>query len=338
MTPKLLLPISFCCALLLVGGAARGQITEGFNQPTAVSDGSTLGACGQLTARLAGSGSIQVSGNGAALFDTASIPDAAMLRSSQPLPATYTVTVRVRNVRYHKGAVENGVTALAIANVSPSPSTEADWLPKRVVGVEIDSKPYFTGDSSIFVNYWDPAWDMYTWDGVSWGKGDPAWQPYFPVKSSYEVTIDKTTSDYQITVRGDGVLLAQASVPVSSVMPSSGDYLVIGDRLTDFFSGNMELESVTMPGPTGCSPQADAGAPPAPSPSPDGAPPELLTPDGGAGGWSDGLFGADSGIPYTPRPGEPSACDCNVGSSAASGSHAVLPALLLLLLLRRRVR
>jgi len=333
MTLRLSLPL---CFLVLAGGAARAQITEDFNQPATVSDGSTLGACGQLTARLAGSGSINVSGGGTAVFNTASVPDAAMLCSSQPLPATYKVTVRVHNVNYHKAAVENGVTALAIANVAPTPSTEADWLPKRLVGVEIDSKPYFTDDSSIFVNYWDAAWDMYTWDGVSWGKGDPAWAPYFPIKSSYEVTIEKTASDYQITVRGDGVLLAQTSVPVSSVMPSSGDYLVIGDRLTDFFSGSMELESVTMPGPAGCNP-SDAGPP---APSPDGGPPEFPTPDGGTGAWPDGLFSADSGIPYKPRPSEPSACDCNVGSSAAPGlgSLGLLPVLLLLLLLRSRGR
>jgi MYXO-CTERM domain-containing protein len=314
---------------LTLGSPVYGQtLTEDFSKPANAGHGSQLGQCGQLTAGVAASGSITINGGGSAIINTASVPDAAMIFSSDPLPATYTVTVRVKNVNYHKTNVENGVTLLAITNQKPIPGTEVDWMPKRVVGVELDSLPDFVNDSSAFVNYWNAQAEMYTWNGSSWGKGDAFWKPYWPVHSAYEITIEKTASQYTLIVRGGGAELTRASVAVGNVMPGSAEYLVVGDRLTDFFAGNMEIDSITMPG--SCNTSPDAGPP-----NPDTGPQEFPKPEAGTGGGPDGAFKYDSGQTGL-RPKEPSSCDCNVAAESSLGPLAVAPLLLLLLFLRRR--
>jgi MYXO-CTERM domain-containing protein len=316
-------------ALVSLAGTAHAQvITEDFTQPANGGNGSQLGQCGQLTIGLAASGNVTINGGGTAIFNTASVPDAAMIFSTNPLPATYSVTVRVQNVNYHKTSVENGVTLLAIATSQPVPGTEVDWMPKRIVGVEIDSKPEFTDDSSAFVNYWTNQAEMYTWNGTSWGMGDTAWQPYWPVHSAYEVTIEKTTSQYTLIVRAAGNEITRASVAVSNVMQSSSEYLVVGDRLTDFFAGNMEVDSITMP--ANCNTSPDAGPP-----KPDTGPQEFPTPEAGTGSWPDGYFMYDAGQ-VGSRPKEPSACDCNMAAQSDLGPLAVAPLLALFLFLRRR--
>jgi len=311
------------CVLGVACPAAAAQVTENFTSAASTSNGATLGQCSQLTVGLAGSGTLTVSGNGTAAISTPAVGDAAILYSSQPLPATYKVSVEVQNVAYPKGSVENGVTVLAITNNLPSPGTEVDWSTHRLVAVEIDSKPDFVNDSSAFVNYWDSAYTLYTWDGSQWGAGDNGWNPYFPPQTSYEVTVEKTATDYVITVSSGGASVTSATVPVSNVAPASSEYLVVGDRITDFFAGSMNVVRVTMPASCGGS---DAG--------PDGSVPEFPTPEAGTGYYDGWPTGGDGYLPSKPRPTEPSACDCNVGARPRAPLGALL--LLAFLLLARR--
>jgi len=312
---------------LAVPSPASAQLIEEFTQPAT---GNTLGSCGQLTISNAGSGSVSVSGNGVAQISTPSEADAAFIRSTTPLPSTYKITVKLQNVSYHKYTAENGVTLLAITNGVPTPGTETAWLNRRLVGVEVDSKPDFINDSSIFVNYWNSSGAMHTWDGGQWGQADDYWNPYFAPYTNYVVELEKTASNYVITVSADGAQLTRATVSVASVAGASTEYLVVGDRITDFFRGSIAVDAITMPGT--CN-----------GPTPDGAGLSDAGPQGDAVIWAPVEGGPtyyDSGSPRpNARPGTPMACDCRLADAPSSPSAVVLTLLCLLaLLVVRRTR
>lgn len=315
--------------VLLLPGVARAQLTEDFSNPANASNGATLGACQQLTVGLAAGGTVTVNGNGVAAINTPSEADSAILFSTHPLPAAgYKVQVVVKNVAYHKYTKENAVTLLAITNGQPTSGSEVGWLSRRVVGVEVDSMPDFINDSSIFINYWDSANTEYTWNGSQWTT---EWDPYFAPQNDYVVAIEKTAGQYIITVSSGGAQLAQASVSASSVSSSASEYLVIGDRLTDFTKGSMDIDSITMPSAS-CG-GSDAGSTDSWKPYVEAG---VEFPQGDYPSWTyDG-----GGLPGKPRPQEPSACDCRVTAAPAASGPAQLLLLLALALglavLRRR--
>lgn len=254
---------------------ARAELVESFTKPAATSDGSTLGVCNQLTVRLFGGGSVNVAGNGHADISSPLATDAAFLASSAPLPQTgYTVRVKVAAINFPQsppGGPENGVTLLAIVNTQPLPANEIWWSNYRMLAVEVDATADSTNPHPLYVNYWDAS-NLYTWNGTQWGVGDPNWLPvitYDPQKS-YTVEIEKANNWYTIRVSQGTTLLTQATVPVPNVRPASTEYLVVGDRLTSDFKGTMQIQTVAMPKPAGCSVGGD-GAPGDAGPLKDGA-------------------------------------------------------------------
>jgi MYXO-CTERM domain-containing protein len=248
--------------LLLTGVAARADVTETFNQATPASDGTKLGACKQLTAHVYEGGSVNISGNGAAVVKSPAATDAAFLASSDPLPSSgYKVSVRLSNIGFLQSFSENGVTLLSIVNTAPQPMTEMGWRPLRVLAIEVDILPAPSDAHPIYVNYWDLT-NMYTWSGAAWGMGDQMWKPClaFDPAKSYTVEIEKTATTYTLRVLSDtGAKLTEAAVPVKDVLPSTTEYFVVGDRLTSDFSGSMDINSVSMPTPAGCTAQLDGG-------------------------------------------------------------------------------
>jgi hypothetical protein len=266
-------------------GAARADITEDFSSPAAAGPGSTLGACNQLKVGLSGAGSITVPGTGVATVSTPAAADAAMLYSTQALPATYKVTAVLGKIDYPQYTLENGVTLLAISDTTPQAAGATWWGSHRVVAVEVAVTPGASNQYPIYVNYFDST-TLYTWNGTSWGAGDPAWVPVitFDPTKSYKVSIQKTASSYIVTVSTGTTQLTQATVPVASVLPATTERFVIGDRLTDYFRGSLQVHSVTQPTPPGCA--LDAGMPdtstadagPADGPLPDSAPPDAAAP------------------------------------------------------------
>jgi MYXO-CTERM domain-containing protein len=356
--------------LLLCLPASAKQIVESFTSPATVTNGALLGQCDQLQAVLSGNGAITVAGNGHATLTTPVEVDAAMLRSAAPLPSGgYTVSVEVTKISYTQYTIENGVTLLTIANTVPQAASEGWWSNYRMLGVEVDTMPGSTNKYPIYVNYWDSA-NMYTWDGTQWGVGDPAWQPvltFDPVKT-YTVEVEKAQNLYTIRVRSGSTVLTQATVPVSSVRPATQEHLVVGDRLTNYFKGSMQINAIAMPAPPGCGALKDAGPPDTLVPDaevlPDASPPDASTsldkstpPEAGVDSTvadlepSDGTTGGDGSAPagdgnatswdlYTPdmggASGNASDCDCSLGSPASAEGPPLITLLLLLLALRRR--
>jgi MYXO-CTERM domain-containing protein len=243
--------------------ASAQQIVESFTSPATVTNGSHLGQCNQLKAALFGNGAITVAGNGHASVATLVETDAAMLHNATPLPsAAYKVSVEVTKINYTQYAIENGVTLLTIANKVPQPASEGWWSNYRMLGVEVNTMPGSPNKYPIYVNYWDSA-NMYTWNGTQWGAGDPAWQPVltFDPTKTYTVEIVKAQNLYTIRVLSGSTVLTQATVPVASVRPATHEYFVVGDRLTNYFKGTMQINSVSMPAPPGCGVVKDAGVP-----------------------------------------------------------------------------
>ena len=102
---------------------------------------------------------------------------------------------------------------------------------------------------------------------------------------------------------------------------------LFGDRLNNFFRGTMNLNSLSMPTPAGCSATGDAG--------------NNGSLDGGSGGsdswtsWSDSFVSSTDGGGWKPKyTGDHSSCDCRVGSAPAKGGEGAGLLLLLLLLAR----
>lgn len=351
-----------CVLALLPAPSRAANITEYFTVAATTSHGSTLGVCNQLTVGLSGGGSLVVPGNGTATVNTPAEADVAMLYSSAPLPAgDHKVSVTVNKINFPKYTKENGVTLLTVVGVVPQPATSGWWESFRLLGVEVAVVPSSTNDYPMFVNYWDGSGNIYTWNGTAWDPNN--WVPAvtFDPTKSYKVTVEKASSVYTITVSSGSATLAQASVPASSVRPATAAYFVVGDRLTDYFKGSMEVKSISQPMPPSCTgvpdgnvmpPDASVDAPPPPDAEPsrdfpadqavDAPPPapEGGLPDGGVDlPWPSfwDLFTPDLGSTGPGGSGD-SGCGCGVGAPPASRALAAVVALLPLLLLRRRRR
>jgi len=64
---------------------------------------------------------------------------------------------------------------------------------------------------------------------------------------------------YTLTVEESGTQLTQTTIAASKVLPATAEYLVVGDRLNNYFKGVMDVNEITMPQPPGCG--TDAGLP-----------------------------------------------------------------------------
>lgn len=308
--------------------ALAKNITESFTDPVTVSDGATLGKCNQLTAVLSsgGGGTISIPGNGFATISTPAETDAAFLYSTDPLPASgYKTAVQLTNLGYVKQqANENGVTLLSLFNTKPKAATDLWWWSYRMIGVEINIQPTSTTSYPLYISYWDST-DIHTWNGTVWQAGDTNWAPVLDLdpKKTYAVEIEKANASYTITVRQGSQVLTQATVQAQNVLPATTEYMAVGDRFTTFFTGSVDVGSVSMPEPPGCTPPLPDGGPPTDSsaPSTDGQP------------ASDAVIGErPSWDLYTPDLGKTSSrgedgCSCEID---APPSEPPLPALLLL--------
>jgi len=297
--------------LLLLPRTGLADVTEDFLSPVVVSDGTTLGLCNQLTAALFGQGQITISGNGSASINTPAEVDVAMLYSTQALPSTYTVTAMSGNINFPQYTLENGVTLLAIVDTKPQPATDVWWSSHRMLSVEVTTTPGAANPYPIYINYFT-ATTFYTWNGTSWGAGDPNWVPAvtFDPTKNYKVTITKAAGTFSISITTGSTVLAQASVPVASVRPATTEHFVVGDRLSNFFKGNMKLKSVTQPKPPGCvlpdtSPVLDA------TPPVDAGPPVDLGPplDGKSADTSSGDTTPDAATPDAATGDHPATLD-----------------------------
>jgi MYXO-CTERM domain-containing protein len=336
--------ITISFGILTPSTAAGANITESFTQAANPSTtGSTLGQCAQLTVGLAANGSVSVPGNGDATISTPAAVDAAILYSTHKLPAAgYTVSVGLTNIYYDKYGQENGVTLLALADVTPQTGTETWWSSHRLIGVEANVYPGGGPNHPLFITYWS-ATAMYTWNGSAWATGPGSYTPVliYDPSQTYTVELQKggRASSYTVRIRSGGNVLAQASVPVSSVKPASSEYLVVGDRLTDAFRGFVDITEVTMPAPPGCSITPSDGGPPPPdsamppdstvSPDttvpPDAGPPDtVVTPDAAVvldGPTPDAKVQTDS-----PAAGEmPGVPDTSTTDGNTPGSEGPVP-------------
>ncbi|MFZ5789007.1 MAG: hypothetical protein ACOY3Y_21420 [Acidobacteriota bacterium] len=332
MKPRLAILLSLFAAST-AGTAGAADVKETFPTGGAVASGTTIGSCNQLQVALAGGGSVTL-GSGATI-QTPSVGDAAILSSAAPLPAgDYTVTVEIAGINFPgnaAGGPENGSTLIAIADTPPQTDTETWWASHRVVGFEADTPGGATQQNTIYVNYWASG-VMYTWSGSQWASGDPGWLPAATHDgvSQYTFRIQKAGGMYTLTMSQGGSTIVQAQVAVASTTPAAAEYLVIGDRLTDAFSGSMRVVSVTMPATCGTNPPGSDGgvAPKSDLANPD--PP--LWGDGGSWATPD----AKSTNKAIGRPVE-AGCTCSLDAEPSGARPLVLLLLGLLLgLVRRR--
>lgn len=359
-------------SLALIPGASA-DITEGFMTPVSVSSGSTLGACNQITVGTSSGGAVTV-GGGSAFLKTSSEADTAMLYSTLPLPgAAYKVSVEVSDVAYPQYTLTNGVTLLAIVDTKPQSASDLWWGQHRMIGVEVDVAPGAANKYPLYFSYWDSS-TIYTWDGTKWVPGSAGLKPvmtYDPIEA-YTITISKTPKAgapwYVISISANGVVLAAASVPAKDVRPAAAEYFVVGDRLTNYFKGSMDVDSLSMPMYPSCG-VPDGGLPDSAPPgdmalsdaaATDGAGPADLALDSGPGDGAngDGANGdgasSDSSSPsgdasqitwdlFTPEashhlyPGsDGGSCGCELGARPAARTGVSLLALILAILIARR--
>jgi MYXO-CTERM domain-containing protein len=362
----------------LLASPVRGQqIKEDFSSPLTIKDGTKIGKCQQLTASLFNKGVITVIGDNSATLNTGTESDVAMFASTYPLPSSgYKVTIGLSEINYQQYSLENGTTLMLITNAKPQPASEAWWSNHRMLAVEVSILPGATNKHPMFINFFDAS-TMYTWDGNNWTT---TWAPVITYDPSeyYEITVEKKSGTYTLTVTESGTQLAKASVAASKVLPATSEYFVVGDRLNNFFKGVLDVNEITMPQPPGCGTDAGLPVPPDASVADTSSPPkkDMGAPDAkpadgkpttkdkgpasdGKPTQKDGPKPATDGKPasgdgkggawdlFTPDLGgsgedDGGACGCRLAAAPPSSSHLIpvtLVSLLgLLFFFRRRFR
>ncbi|GEM_PF-4662906 len=217
-----------------------------FSQQVNVVNGTQIG---DWTAELV-NGSIIVEGNsglnwpGVALMNTSVEADAAVFTNTNPLLSEYRVKADVSTDSI-TGVLNPGLVALGVLNAGSSAvANSSAFIPKFKLAIV----PLSFG--SVLFEYQAPDSTMYFWDGVNdvWTTS-PGFAAPFSYGAWYTYEIRKSSSDYTFLMRNitTSHIIESASIPIASVLNGSlDDMVVVGDPLTDWESGVMRVDNLTV--------------------------------------------------------------------------------------------
>jgi len=250
----------------------RGQFNktvESFDQPIEAVHQKSFGKKGQLTFELFRHGTFEIDGaSGFALQKSPSYRDSAYIRSTDPLPETYTVSVVVGGIDYGLENIaglapdpeykegppnENGCYLLAITDQKPkSPHINDWWHYHRKVVIDVDNNVWGYGmPNPIFMVNFNSDNELRSFDG-SENKWTGEWTQAvrYDKNAWYRIEIKKTKSHYVMSIKTeDGKVLKQASVKRDDVWHDYGaypDYLVVGDPHENYYQGSMKIKEITI--------------------------------------------------------------------------------------------
>ena len=223
----------------------------------------------QLTFELFRQGTFVVDGqSGYALQKSGSYRDSAFIRSTNPLPETYKVSVTLGEIDYGLEKInglpkddeyqegpqnENGAYLLAITDTDPKGHHDNSWWHQhRKLVIDVDNNVWGHGmPNPIFMVYFDRENRLNAFDGES-DKWQKEWRravKYDP-RAWYRADVEKTRDKYILALYNKkGALLKKAEIPISKVWHSGSqheDYLVVGDPHENYYQGSMKIKDVTV--------------------------------------------------------------------------------------------
>jgi hypothetical protein len=247
----------------------RRKVFEDFSKPVKAVSGKAFGKEDQLTFELFRNGTFLIDGkSGYAWQRSDSYRDSAIIRSTNPLPETYKISVVVGGIDYGLENIsglppdpeykegpqnENGCYFLTITDPPPTGHhTNTWWHQHRKVVVDVDNNVWGHGmPNPVFLVYFDKENKLVSYDGE-----ENAWQKEWKKAVTYEpgqwyrVEIEKTKRQYIMTIRSEsGQLLKTASVDLKKVWrvdEPHKDYFAIGDPHENYYQGSMKIKSITL--------------------------------------------------------------------------------------------
>lgn len=237
------------------------NMIEDFSSPMALTNGTTFGHCDLLTMETMGNPKLTVTTDGTLEAESPNQADGFIIRSTQPLPETYQISVDIGNIQFdllNKSDGENGMYFLAIGDEPGQPESNDWWHAHRKVLMDTDNNVWNSGGQHpVFLGYYASSDTAYFYDG-SRKQWVCQWESAMNYQEGtwYTFVLEKTESEYVYRVyeKATGNLIVEASIPLEKVKgQSSPDYFVIGDPHTNYYSGSVLLDNISISN-TGCLP------------------------------------------------------------------------------------
>ena len=244
-------------------------MTEEFKRRLTARDGQAFGKQGQLTFELYRGGTFVVDGKtGYALQKSEHYGDVALIRSTDPLPPTFQISVVVGDLDYDLSKIEglpndpqypegprneNGCYLLAIVDENPSePHTNIWWHQHRKVVMDVDNNVWGQGmPHPIFMVYFDRDNRLNAFDGQE-NRWTPEWRKAVQYEPSgwYRIELEKTRKKFIMTIsQENGRVLARGEVDLKNIWQedeSRHDYLVVGDPHENYYQGAFKIKSISI--------------------------------------------------------------------------------------------
>ncbi len=246
------------------------DVIENFTTPRTFTDGMQFGTCNALTLETEGSPTLAIVNNSYLQATSNVKSDGFIIRSTNPLPATYKVTVDMGDIDFdliNQADQENGVYLPTISVAPGFPNVNQWWHLYRKVHMDIDNNVWGSGGQHpIFFGYYnpdsvtasDPADGQLVYDSStnSWVLINTKWASAFNYQKNtwYTFELEKTTTNYFFRIYDaiSHTLLKEASIPIVNVR-SGPDYLAIGDPHINYYNGSVKIANLRITNIT-CSP------------------------------------------------------------------------------------
>lgn len=245
-------------ALLFAAQDAAAQAVETFNTQVTVVDGTTLGTCNQIVARLGGAGAATVGGGVAQLAYPADA-DGAFFASAQPLPtAPYTARVAFQSIDAPlPSGGDNYLVLAGVYDFAPVVGATAAWRNHGLIEIALSVE---TGFSGVYISYWGANDVPATWSGTSWhtGLANFVYAFTFTPNTPYQFTLQRSATGYKVLVHSGSTLITETTeFPLNGPRPApNGAYFATGDVLSDLGRGSVLIDELELPG---CALAVDAG-------------------------------------------------------------------------------
>jgi hypothetical protein len=243
------------------------KVVQQFKTPLIVRNGSTFGPKGEFTISLDQNGTFIIDGqSGYAWQKSDSYRDSAIIRSTNPLPKTYKISVIVGDIDYGLDKIdglqndpnfpegplnENGCYLLTIVDELPNlPHLNLWWHHHRKVTIDVDNNIWGQGmPNPFFMIYFDKKNTLVAYDGDqnTWQDDWNAVLHYYP-NTFYKVEIEKTWREYILRIFTEkGQLIKEGHVHLNDVWhQNSQEYFVLGDPHENYYQGSMKIKEITM--------------------------------------------------------------------------------------------
>lgn len=252
-----------------VTSAPVTTVLETFSSPIVAQNLKTFGPGGQFTFSLDKNGTFLIDGtSGLAWEKSDSYLDSAIIRSTNPLPPTYKISVIIGDIdygleklaglqndpNYPEGPLnENGCYLLSITEELPNvPHTNIWWHQHRKLVIDVDNNTGGSGmPNPIFMVFFDKNNNLVAYDGDQniW-QGQWRSAVHYQPSTFYKVEVEKTSTQFILrTFSENNQLLKEAKVNLTDVWHEDGlhqEYFVVGDPHENYYQGSVKIKEISL--------------------------------------------------------------------------------------------